>query len=108
MANLSKEGFARQLKAHIEAHEPFVAYWHPHGHGVMLTGPVTSHKRYLEDKFDHQWRTDKTEAVIQARKAAPGVWWKSLAKLRKWHYSEVVTVEFDGENISMEGDLELL
>ena len=105
---MTKDNFARRLKVLIEAHEPFAAYWHPTGYGVMLTGPVTSHKRYLEDKFDHQWRTDKTEAVIRARKTAPSAWWKSLAKLRKWHYTEVVTVEFDGENISMEGDLELL
>ena len=104
---VSQEGFKRRLRGLIETKTPFAAYWHPTGYGVMLTGPVVSHKRYVEDKIDHQWRTDDTEAVICAGKAAPSAWWKSLAKMRRMYYSELVTVEFDGENIKTEGEIEL-
>lgn len=103
----SQEGFRRRLRGLIEEKTPFVAYWHPGGYGVMLTGPVTSHKRYLEDKDDHQWRMDKTEAVIRARKAAPNAWWENLAKMRRKYFTEVVTVEFDGENIVIDGGMDL-
>ena len=104
---VSQESFKHRLRGLIEEKTPFAAYWHPQGYGVMLTGPVVSHKRYVEDKIDHQWCTDETEAVIRAGKAAPSAWWKNLAKLRRKYYTEVVTVEFDGENIKAEGEIEL-
>lgn len=98
---VSQESFKHRLRGLIEEKTPFAAYWHRDGYGVMLLGPVTVNRRYPP--------IDQTggEAKIQARKAAPNAWWKNLAKLRRKYYTEVVTVEFDGENIKTEGEIEL-
>lgn len=105
---MTKDNFARRLRKLVEAKTPFVAYWHPHGYGVMLTGPVTVHSRYLEDKTNGTWRLVKSEAVVRASKSGLSQWAKNLARMRRsWYTIDVVSVEYDGENIITEGDLEL-
>lgn len=104
---VSQESFKHRLRGLIEEKTPFAAYWYPNGYGVMLLGPVTVHKWYLPIGQTGGYMTVEGEAKLQARKAAPGVWWKNLAKLRRKYYTEVVTVEFDGENIKTEGEIEL-
>ena len=102
MANLSKADIARRLKAHIEAHEPFVAYWHPNGHGVMLTEPKRVKRRAPRS-------TVMETVTLSFTKELRRDYDRAMHKLRRRTYTfDIITVEFDGENISMEGDLELL
>lgn len=104
---VSQESFKHRLRGLIEAKTPFAAYWHPQGYGVMLLGPVTVNKRFLPDDQTGGYMLVEGEAKLRARKAAPSAWWKNLAKLRRKYWTEVVTVEFDGENIKTEGEIEL-
>ena len=105
---MSKDNFARRLRKLIEEKTPFVAYWHSRGYGVMLTEPVTVSKQYLEDKTNGTWRLVEGKAVVRASKSGLSRWAKNLARMRRsWYTTDVVTVEYDGDSLITEGDLEL-
>ena len=36
---ITTEDYVERLKPLIRKGKPFLGYWHPHGHSVMLTGP---------------------------------------------------------------------
>lgn len=97
----TKDNFARQLRQLVEAHEPFVAYWHPHGCGVMLTRP-----KRVKRQDPHSGA--RNSVTLSFTKELRRDYDRAMRRLRRSAYTfDVVSVEYDGEHIIAEGDLDL-
>lgn len=129
---MTKDGFRRYLQPYIDQKRAFSAYWHPHGFGLILTGPRPTYKtRYVvsnpgkPDKayssrkdaynacdrlLDAGCRADVSEIQVPGKPQQ-----LSEAKLAKWRKNidwlrartEVITVDYDGVGIKTEGGIEL-
>lgn len=126
---MTREGFKAWLRPRIESGEAFSAYWHRDGFGILKTGPIpterTEYVVHVPGKPDKRYR-DYSKAR-NAQMNARGAWLEteavkgkprtvSAATLKRWkaqtdklrrRYIEVITVEYDGKNLMVEGGLEL-
>lgn len=127
--SVTKEGFRSYLQPLIDQGMAFHAYWHPHGFGVVKTGPIPTQKiRYI---LHRPGKADKTYSAYgkcyNAKERTRGAWmetttvegkprqistevlnrWnKNIDRLRRGCAGEVITVVFDGHNLSTEGGIE--
>ena len=128
---MTEEGFRRYLAPHIKAGVAFFAYWYPNGYGLAKTGPMPTekheyvlHRKGRPDKnYGTNWTKCKNvemntpDAWMETisvpgkpRQIAAGEvkkWKKNIERLRRTFGDELVTVEFDGNHICIEGGFEL-
>lgn len=96
---MSEEAFRRFLEPYIKDKIPFLAYWHPAGMGFLRLDTVEVPDRPpIETHYDYT-PTHPHQLSKRGRK----IWERNLAILKKQSYGKVVSVDFDGENIT-EGD----
>ena len=87
---MTKEGFRGYLQPLIDQGMAFCACWHPHGFGVVKTGPIPMQK-------------GKPKQLSAAKLSR---WNKNIDRLRRDYAGEVITVIFDGHTLSTEGGIE--
>lgn len=127
---MTREGFRRYLRPYLDGHVPFLAYWYPNGCGLLKTGPIpVTHNEYVlhqPHKPDKTYR-DYTRCRNMANKIS-GAWMETIpvegkprqisaGTLTKWQKlndrlrrqcgGDLITVEYDGTNTSVEGSFEL-
>ena len=128
---MTKERFAAFLRPYIKSGSAFKAYWHPYGFGMLFTEPmqlkVYRYTLHVPGKPDKIYK-DRAKCEI-AVKRHKGAWMETILEtsrpreiskvaLRCWTrernylklYSPqpVITVDFDGLRINVEGgELEL-
>lgn len=133
---LSIEGFVRQCAGHVEKGEPFIAYWHEKGFGLLRTGTAQVeewdvyvgppddldkyHAATLEECSNictraHRRgdRVDRIETVYRKHKVKKGTvskFRKEIERMRKGRNAYTLrVVEFDGAGLTLEGgDLDAL
>lgn len=93
--DISKAQFESRIRNAVMRREPCLAYWYPCGHGLLRTGP-------LEIKNRETGRT----TTYCASKRTVGLWWRLIRQQQKRTYSLVI-VDYDGENLTTEGDIRL-
>ena len=126
---MTREGFKAWLRPYVERKEPFVAYLHAHGYGMLRTGTVlVDRPEYILSLPDGGTKVyrDYGAALRRQKKdggriaeglrkgvkyTVPGQkaarWKKELEALRRRAY-DLIVVEFDGEKIvNEEGGTEL-
>lgn len=127
---MTKEGFRRYITPYIEAGKPFSAYWYTRGFGLILTGEIpTQRNEYILHVPGHAEKTYRDYGKCwNAKEKTRGAWmetikvdgkprtvpettikrWrKSVDRLRRSGFGELVTVDFDGKNTMIEGGFEL-
>ena len=125
------EEFAKMLRPRIEAHTPFIAYWHSKGCAVMNTGkyeveeydvmignPGDLEKHHAQSEPARDYiilaarrkgeRIDSIRVVKKHRKVKASTvkaMRKAIVQLEKDpHIGDVYTVEFDGHSVVGYGD----
>lgn len=99
----TEEGFRQFLRPYVKRGIPFLAYWHPAGMGLLRLDEVQVPTRppiELQQKDAHV-----PTRAHRLSKRGLRAWEKNLARLRR--LGRVVTVEFDGENLTSEEGFEL-
>ena len=96
---MSETAFKRMLAPFVKQGIPFLAYWHPAGMGLIRLDEVlvpSTPKGKVNDGYypKHPHRVGK-----RGRQT----WEKNLARLKKQTWGRVVTVAFDGKEITTEG-----
>lgn len=132
--SMSQDGFKAYLKPYIEKGEAFSAYWHPKGFGLLKTGPQPRTRQeyivHVSGQADKRFKSwSPAQALWQRNKKSRDAWietvevddkpktlpesarkrWaKNLDQLRRDSWGPVITVEFDGNHLAIEGgDLEI-
>lgn len=122
---ISEEGFKAYLRPYIEGGIPFSAYWHPHGFGLLRTGPEPTWRNeyivHLPGGETRQYRehtkawnkANNTKGAWMETEKVPGKPYQiSKTKLARWKAindklrrmgSQLITVEFDGKTLLAEG-----
>ena len=122
---MTKEGFRKYLERRVTDGKPFLAYWHPDGHGLMLTGTITL-KRYTYKvwqgskvvKTCHDSDSAEVAAINVGgwveteaedyEKKIPAThvkrWRKQIEWLRRERGGTMIVAEYDGKRMTMEGD----
>lgn len=97
---MTKEGFRKYLQTYIDQKIPFMAYWHPAGMGLIRLDTVE-----VPTKPPHEWHRPGRIPTRAKQLSQRGrmTWEKNLARLRKQTWSQVITVEYDGKDIQIEG-----
>ena len=126
---MTMEGFRRRCAELQEAGMPFAAYWHPHGFGLLMLGPIARDRPAwaVTNTRTGFYRTYRSEyAANRARKEqGPNTYMEptrvsdtpkavSPAVAKKWLRlrdacpKPCLSVDFDGKEIKTEGGLEYL
>lgn len=103
---MTEEGFRRYLHRYIDKRIPFLAYWHPQGYGLIrLDEVMVPRKPPCETPGFKDSEGPKKPHTLT--KAGRRKWEKNMGQLRRQCCGQVITVEYDGENIKTEGGFEL-
>ncbi len=122
---ISEEGFKAYLRPYIEGGIPFTAYWHPHGFGLLKTGPQSTERvkyvvhlpggetRQYRERTKAWNKANNTKGAWMETEKVPGKPYQiSKTKLARWRAindklrrmgGQLITVEFDGVNLMTEG-----
>lgn len=94
--------FLKRLRYLIEAQQPFIAYWHEHGYGILRTGEVNM---YLPDGRGGRKLTTCRPSVASVKKLR-----RQIERMRRdWvTRGSLLAVEYDGASLAAEGDPQLL
>ena len=94
--------FLKRLRYLIEAQQPFIAYWHEHGYGILRTGEVNM---YLPDGRGGRKLTTCRPSVASVKRLH-----RLIEKMRAdWKTRGSLTViEYDGMNLDAEGNPEIV
>lgn len=98
---MTREGFRRRLRPLMEKKIPFLAYWWERGCGILrldevqvpVIPPCENH--YCPD-------TGPTKPHTLTKRSRKK-WEKNLYDLRRTTYSPVISIEFDGERVTIKG-----
>lgn len=91
---MNEDGFKQFLRPYIKEKIPFLAYWHPQGMGLIRLDEVQV------PCMRGNVQTTRPKTLGPRGRAT---WEKNLARLRRQSWSPVITVEFDGNDIKIEG-----